>query len=201
MRIIGLLGGVASGKSAVAEELRQLGATVLDADRAGHEVLLDPEVRAAARVRWGDSIFDRQGQIIRPELAAIVFGQSPAAKDELASLESLTHPRIRQRLLEQLEKLRGEQCPIAILDAPVMLKAGWDRLCDEIVFVDAPAEVRRARARQRGWTDEQFAAREAAQEPLDVKRQHATRIVDNSGDRDELRQQIGQLWEQLLGKR
>jgi dephospho-CoA kinase len=194
LTIVGLVGGVASGKSFVAEALERRGAVLLDADRAGHEALREPEVEAAARARWGDKIFAPDGHIHRPALAQIVFSSAP----ELAYLESLTHPRIAIRLKEQLEQLAEQKSPrVVVLDAPVMLKAGWDKFCNQIVFVDAPREVRLARALTRGWSASEFERREAAQEPIDVKRKMATKAVDNGGSPQATEAQIISLWSEL----
>ena len=197
MILIGILGGVASGKSEVSNRLRSFGAEVLDADRVGHTVLQEAEVQRAIRRRWGEMVFDAAGEIDRRTVAEIVFAATPEGKAELTFLEQLTHPRIEQRLRKQLAEWNREGVQAAVLDAPVMLKAGWDRLCQRIVFVDAPRPVRLARARQRGWTEEDFAAREAAQEPLETKRRRADVMLDNSLTREHLHAQVDRFWRSL----
>jgi dephospho-CoA kinase len=199
MKTLGLLGGIASGKSLVASKLQELGATVLDADGAGHEVLRLAHIKDAARRRWGDSIFGPGGEIERKRLASIVFAQTDAGRRELAYLEKLTHPEIGRRLQEQLSQLREQGVRVAELDAPVMLKAGWDRFCDQTWFIDAPHEVRLVRAKSRGWTEEEFRARELAQEPVELKRQLADLTLDNSGDMEYTHRQIERLWHSLIG--
>jgi len=193
--MIGLLGGVASGKTFVAKEFERLGAVILDADRAGHEVLRAAAVVEAVRKRWGPRVFDAQGNVDRTRLAAIVF--APAAKSELNYLEELTHPRIGALLQLEAAKAGESGCPLVVLDAPVMRKAGWDKMCQAVVYVDAPREVRLARAHQRGWADAQFAAREAAQESILAKRQAADYVIDNSGDATQTREQVEHLWQTL----
>jgi dephospho-CoA kinase len=196
--LIGLLGGVASGKSFVAELLARQGAIVLDADRIGHEVLRDPAVKAECRSRWGDDIFAPDGEIDRVSLAKIVFAQDAVGQSHLRSLEAITHPRIQKRLLEQLESLVKENPgAVAILDAPIMLKAGWDKPCSHIIFVDAPRDIRLARARSRGWTEANFTAREAAQEPLETKRKLADLVIDNSGSFENTERQVEAFWAKL----
>jgi len=197
MILIGILGGVASGKSEVSSRLRSLGAAVLDADRVGHAVLREAEVRQAVQRRWGEAVLDAAGEIDRRKVAEIVFAAAPESRAELTFLEQLTHPLIGQRLQEQLAELHREGVRAAVLDAPVMLKAGWDRLCQRIVFVDAPRDVRLARARQRGWTEADFAAREAAQEPLETKRSRADVTLDNSLTRQHLFAQVDRFWRSL----
>ena len=139
--VIGILGGVASGKSLIARQLEDLGAVVLDADRAGHEVLHEPAVKAALRTRWGDAVFGTDGAVNRAAVGRIVFASPPAGPEELKFLERLTHPRITQRLREQMAAATAGGAKAIVLDAAVMLKAGWNRLCDAVWFVDVPIKV------------------------------------------------------------
>lgn len=198
MVVIGILGGVASGKSLVTQQLRQLGAEVLDADRAGHEVLREPEVERAIKQRWGDGVFGDDGHVNRAAVAKIVFGPAPQGPQELSYLEQITHPRIGQRLQSRLSQLAlNQQLKAVVLDAPVMLKAGWDRYCDRILFVAAPRGSRLARSRSRGWTDAEFAAREAAQESLAEKQARADLVIDNSGTPEQTFAQVQSFWRSL----
>lgn len=194
LRIIGLLGGVASGKSLVAEEFCRLGAGVLDADRAGHDVLREAEVKQALRNRFGDAVFDNQGEIHRGALARRVFGTGAESRENRAFLEQLTHPRIAERLEDQAEEMAKSGARVAILDAAVMLRAGWNSVCDCIVFVEAPDDVRLQRAVARGWTEEEFRAREAAQESLETKRGFADQVIDNSASAGYTRTQVERFW-------
>lgn len=195
-RVIGLLGGVASGKTLVAECLEALGAGRLDADRAGHEALRDPQVIAALEARFGREVLV-EGQLDRKAIATRVFAPPPAGPANLAFLESLTHPRIGEILMAQAEELTAAGHELLVLDAAVMLKAGWHQLCDKVIFVDAPPEVRRRRAMTRGWSEAEFAAREGAQESLDEKRRHADFVIDNSGSPESTRAQVERLWPEL----
>lgn len=198
-RIVGLLGGIASGKSLVAAQLVALGAGLLDADAAGHEVLLRADVREAIRRRWGDGVFDATGHVVRPALARLVFADTPEGRADLTHLEQITHPLIGEVLRERAITMADSGTPLIVLDAPVMLKAGWDKLCDVLLFVDSPLEVRRERARSRGWSDAEFAAREARQEPVEEKRRLADFVVDNSGSAGGTNLQITRLWPSLVG--
>jgi dephospho-CoA kinase len=199
--IIGLLGGIASGKSTVAAELRRLGAGLLDADRAGHEALRLPAVMQAIRNRWGDEVFNPAGEVERSAIARIVFAPTKAAPAELRFLEQLTHPEIGRLLAEQARVIAGGTAPAVVLDAPVMMKAGWDEYCDRIVFVDAPHPVRLARALERGWSQEDFDRREAAQEALDEKRSRADMIIDNSTSKASTERQVQQFWHTLVDRK
>ena len=199
MRIVGLLGGVASGKSLVARQLGELGAGVLDADRAGHEVLRMPRVVAAARARWGEAILSPDGGVDRSRLAKIVFADAPEGPQERDVLEQLTHPEIGRLLREQAAHLASDGFPVAVLDAPLLLESRWDQFCDVLVLVDSPWSLRLERAGERGWSEEDFAAREDAQETLEVKRERADVVVDNSGSPEATQAQVERLWHCLVG--
>ena len=198
MRVIGILGGVASGKSLVAGQLAGLGAGLLDADRTAHEVLRMPEIEAAARARWGDGIFGVDGRIDRSRLAQVVFGDCPSAARERSYLEQLIHPEVGRRLGEESRRLAADGKAAAVLDVPLLVEAGWDKFCDTLVFVDAPRRLRLARALERGWSEEDFSAREGVQESLDLKRERADVVVDNSGFPEETRLQVERFWHSLI---
>jgi dephospho-CoA kinase len=185
---------VASGKSTVAGFFESLGAIRLDADRAGHAALRQPEVQRQLRARWGAAVASASGEIDRAKLAQIVFDTRPEASEELRFLESVTHPYIAEQLQEQLDTAAAAGAPAAILDAAVMLEAGWDRLCHHLVFVDVPEQERLTRAQQRGWSATQWEARESAQWPLDRKRQRCDTIIDNSGSLEETFDQVKAVW-------
>ena len=195
MILIGVVGGIASGKSEVSGALQRLGAKLVDADRIGHEVLEDPEVKAAIGQRWGGEVFDAHGLVDRRRVAGIVFAAPPKGPEELTFLEQWTHPRIGQQLREQIAKwARTGRVKAAVLDAPMLLKAGWDAFCDRLLFVDAPREQRLARARRRGWNEAEYDAREAAQEALALKRSRANAIIDNSSSLEYTFAQVDQFW-------
>lgn len=195
MVVLGLLGGIASGKSLVADQFSALGAEVLRGDEAGHAVLRQPEVVRQLAERWGQGILDETGAVQRPAVAAIVF--APHAERELAFLEGVTHPRIGQLLQEQLAAATARNIPMAVLDAALLLKAGWDRHCDAIVFVDAPVAVRRERALARGWKAEDFEAREAAQGSLAERRARCRFVLDNSESPEATLRQVESIWREM----
>lgn len=199
MIVIGLIGGVASGKSLVARLFVEMGAEWLDADQAGHEALGLPEVKDAIRERFGDEVFGQDGQVSRPALGKQVFGDSPAAIANRRFLESLTHPRIGELLGKRAASAEERGKKVIVLDAPLLVEAGWDKFCNKTVFVEAPYEVRLKRARERGWSDAEFAAREAAQTPLGEKRKRADVVLDNSGTAEATKTQVERIWQSLVG--
>ena len=199
--LIGLVGGVGSGKSLVARLLCECGADLLDADRAGHEVLRLPEVEQAVLERWGDRVFGLDGHIDRAALARVVCEPGPHGSKVREFLQRLTHPRIGRLISRQAAELsRDESVTALVLDAPVMMESGWDLICDRVLYVDAPREVRLARVLARGWSEQDFAAREGAQKSLDVKRARADVVIDNSGSPETTRAQIERFWRSLVDK-
>jgi dephospho-CoA kinase len=195
MKTIGLVGGIASGKSLVAEMLVDLGAALLDGDRTGHAVLAeDPDVHSALRERWGDSVFAADGSVNRSAIAKRVFGEGRDAEVDRRYLESLLHPRIRQRLDRLREQYRAEGRSAVVLDAPILLEAGWGPICDVVLMVDCLREVRLQRALRRGWSEEQFVRREQAQWPVDEKRRAADVVIQNDGTETELHHAVVDFW-------
>lgn len=192
LRVVGIVGGIASGKSQVADCFRRRGAAVLDADGAGHRVLAQPEVVDDLVKRWGQGILDASGQVSRKQVAAIVF--APGNEAERTFLNQVTHPRIGQLLAEQITEIQtANQAKVAILDAALLLEAGWDEICDLIIFVDTPDATRLARAQARGWDQAELARREATQLSLDEKRRLADVVLDNCGSLAELQSQVDQI--------
>ena len=194
MKIVGIIGGIGSGKSTAAELFRQLGAAVIDADDIGHQVLLLPEVKEAVQQRWGQTVFGNDGEIDRRALAAVVFTD----EKELTYLKSLTHPLIAEEVHRQQEEHKQNDVPFCLLDAPLLLESGWDHLVDLIVFVWAPAEIRWNRVKNRGWTESEWQQRESAQFSVEEKKSRADVILDNSGEAAFLQKQIEELVHDLI---
>lgn len=183
--IIGLVGGVGSGKSTVAAMLRDLGCVVADSDLFAREALRDPEIRKNITAWWGSDVLDpRSGEVDRGRIAAIVF----ADREQRKRLESLTHPWIERKRRELFESHTQAKPPAFVIDAPLLLEAGLAAECDAVIFIDAPADMRERRVQERShWTHDQWRSREAAQLPLDEKRRRADHVIVNSGDLNGLR--------------
>src|SRR5262249_39717536 len=163
-------------------------------DAAGHLALRQPDVRDAVVRRWGAGLLGPDGEIVRPRLGAIVFAD-PA---ELQALETLVHPWIRRRLEEEIALARADPAVrFVVLDAAIMLEAGWDDVCDVLVFVDAPVEVRRRRVAARGWSPDDLRARESAQMPLTRKAARADHVLRNAASVDHLERQVDELLRRL----
>ena len=195
-RVLGLIGGIGSGKSCVAAAFAKRGARVISGDQAGHEALKQPEIRDQVEKRWGKGLIDEKGEVNRRALGRIVF----AKQEELRALEAMVFPWIGQRLRDEIAAAaRDVQVPLIVLDAAVMLEAGWNNVCDRIVYVHAPRDARLRRlAETRGWTAKEVEARESVQMSLTEKATRADFAVDNSGSPEELERQIEAIWRLLV---
>lgn len=192
--VVGILGGIGSGKSLVAEILLQMGAEVFSADEVGHRALDDPLIMEQLVARWGAGILATDGHPDRQAIAAQVF-QGPDADSELAFLEQLTHPRIGRELEVFIQQVQQRHdLRLAIIDAALLLEAGWDTACDELLFVEVDGETRWERCQRRGWSREQWEAREASQRSLDDKRGRASLVVDNNSDESALRSHLHEIF-------
>jgi dephospho-CoA kinase len=185
---LGIVGGIGSGKSAVADAMRSLGGHLIAADRLGHEALLQPDIKAKLRARWGDAIFDARGDADRKKIGAIVF----ADPVELRALEAQVFPYIEMRIIQEIADARNrDDVKFIILDAAILLETGWHRHCDKIVFVDAPRPLRLARLKEkRGWDDAELDRREKMQMPLEEKMNRADAVIVNDGDLEKVGRQV-----------
>jgi len=192
--ILGLVGGIGSGKSAVASELAKHGGAVINADQFGHEALGQAEIRQQVVAHFGQNILDAKGAIDRKKLGAKVF----ADVKELRALATIVFPLIGRRIREEIDRSRRcAEVRFVVLDAAVMLEAGWNDACDKLIFVDAPRSLRLERVRQqRGWSEADLQAREALQLPLEEKRRRADAVIRNDGAAAELATQVKSLLRQ-----
>jgi dephospho-CoA kinase len=204
LAVIGLIGGIGSGKSSVAALFEEAGAIVIDADLVGHELLHDPRVCSQIVDRFGTGVLSRESVglqlpsvIDRKALGTIVFADPVARRD----LETILHPRMRAKfeaVIERESKSQKTEKSMVVLDAAILLEAGWDDLCDLIVFVDAPCDERMRRVQaQRGWSRDVLEAREAAQWPCDKKRRRADLVITNDAGVDGLQEQVQRILARL----
>lgn len=187
---VGLTGGLASGKSTVSAWLREAGFEVVDADRLVAE-LHQPDGEGAAAVRdlFGPEMLDERGGVDHTRVAARVFSDPAARK----ALEAAIHPLVRKRFEEIASRSQG----VVVLEATLLVEAGYSPLFDFIVTVEAPCELRYERAVARGMAPETARARLLAQGDGEERREAAHRVIDNSGDEQHLRRQVDELIEEL----
>lgn len=194
--IIGLTGGIASGKSTAAKYLGEKGASVIDADKLGHRAY-EPDTDAFDKVvsSFGQEVVGADGQIDRKVLGSKVFG-NPEALDRLTGI---IWPEIGRLVLTQFEVARGEQpdAPI-VLEAAVMLEAGWEPMVDEVwvVIVDPDTAVERAISRD-GVEEEAIRKRIASQLTNEERRAKADIVIDNSSDETALLTQLKTQWDRI----
>jgi dephospho-CoA kinase len=195
MKVIGLTGGIGSGKSTVAHFLAELGALIIDADKVGHE-LLKPNTEIWQQVV---AAFDRQiltpsGEINRKKLASLVFG-SPR---RLSLLNQLMHPEIYKRIKAQLLEHQRQGVSIVVLDAPLLVAAGWTELVDEVWVTIAPETTVLGRLKeQMGLSRKESLARIRSQLPAREQTKHADVVLNTEKSLDELRTKVKKLWQRL----
>lgn len=179
MPVIGLAGGIGSGKSAVARVLEGFGCVVSDSDAEARAMLDDADILEKITTRWGDKIIGVDGRVDRGAIARVVFSE----ESERDWLESVIHPRLHARRAER--RLEAERSGAAgfVIDAPLLFEAGLEDECDAVIFVDCSRAERLRRVREsRGWEEGELARREKAQMALDDKRRRSDYVVRNAGD-------------------
>jgi len=198
MIVIGIVGSPAGGKSTVAGYLQDLGAAWINADLIARQVLERADIQQQLLHHFGSKIADNDGRVDRAKLALEVFGDDASKRLALTYLESLIHPKTRQRIYEELLAAHRSGRKVAVLDVPLMFEVGWDRGCDEIWCVDATWQTRLQRANSRGWDADQLRAREANQMSIEEKKRRSTVVIMNDRSLDELFETIDRLWRSLL---
>ncbi|HJV34053.1 dephospho-CoA kinase [Geomonas sp.] len=192
MRVIGLTGGIASGKSSAAIILERLGAAVVDADQLAREVVA-PGEEALERIveSFGAGVLNSDGTLNRAALGQIVFAD-PAAR---RTLEGITHPAIRKRADERLSRLREAGVAVTFYVAPLIYEAGLEGRFDEIwvVYLDQETQLKRLMARD-GSDEEAARARIASQMPMEEKKKLGKVVIDNSGSREDLEAEVARIW-------
>lgn len=202
--VIGIVGEIGGGKSQVAALLAERGALVLDADAVGHALLNQRPVREQVVARFGTVILapatepDSPQLIDRKTLGAIVFAE-PAL---LGDLETILHPRMRVTFEKAIARSQRQgRVKAVVLDAAILYEAGWDSLCDLVVYVDAPRAQRLARlVATRGWTEEILIARERAQSSAEMKRRQADVVIVNDAGLDRLTTEVNRFWDTQIAR-
>lgn len=198
MKLIGLTGNIASGKSTVAALLMQRGAAHIDADALVHEMYLPgTEVTAALVEQFGTGVLNADGGIDRKALGAIVFSD-PAA---LRVVESITHPRVGPMTMAKIEAILAERTPPAIvLEAVKLIESGRYKMTDSVwMVVSDPAVQKQRLMERRGWSEAEAEARLAAQPPIEPRLQFVHVLIENNGTLTELEVQVEHQWREVVG--
>jgi len=199
--IIGILGGIGSGKSTVAAEFAKLGCKVIDADRIAHELLDEPSVKARVVGLFGRTVLDSEGKIDREKLAGVVFVDA----DKLQSLNEIIHPLVLQRAQELIKQYQADvgavrEPPLRaiVLDMPLLVEVGWDKRCDRLIFVDCEQKLRLDRAKKLGFDKNQVKIRENFQISLDSKANLADNTIENNSDFSVLARQVTDIFSYIM---
>ena len=193
MHLIGLTGGIATGKSTVAGELARLGATVIDADAVAREVV-EPGQAALDEIaaRFGVDVLGADGRLDRARLGSIVFADPEARR----RLERITHPRVRDLMQQRIAAALAADADLIVAEVPLLFETRSEALYEGVMLVYAPPTAQLERLIARDGIDEQAARqRLGAQIPIDEKRARATWVIDNGGTIDATLQQVGGWWE------
>ncbi len=197
MKVIGLTGGIGSGKSTVAGIMAELGAAVIDTDKLGHEAFrCGTETWRRVVGAFGEGILARDGEIDRKKLGEIVF----ADPEKRARLDGIMHPAIHELVLARLEELRRSGVAVALVDVPLLIESATDLrpLVDEIWVVVASEEAVLNRLGERSGMDREAAlARIRSQMPAQEKIKHADVVIDNDDTEAELKARVTALWRRL----
>ena len=198
MKVIGLTGGIGSGKSTVSQFLAELGAVILDADRIGHEAFKpDTELWQEVVVAFGRQVLTPNNDIDREKLGEIVFGNP----ESLARLNRIMHPRMHEIVTAQLDDYRRQGMDVVILEAPLLIEAGWASSVDEVwVTAAAEATVLSRLEAQKGLSRQQSLARIHSQLSSEARVRHADVVIDTDCDLEELRARVGELWRGLQSR-
>ncbi len=197
--IIGITGGIGSGKSLVASCFGEIGCLVISADEQVRQAYQDPAIIAELRNWWGQDVLTPDGQLNRRKVADIVF------EDDLQRqrLEKLIHPRVNELRQRRMNQAAADpQVRAIVWDTPLLFETGLRGGCDAIVFVESPLPQRLERVgRGRGWNEAELLRREKSQWPLDKKREISDYIIDNTADADYVRRQVSEVLFRILAKR
>jgi dephospho-CoA kinase len=196
MLLVGLTGGIGSGKSTVADLLARHGAVILDADAFARDAVRSGSEPFAALVRrFGQEIVSADGELDRAALAAIVF----ADREALADLEAIIHPEVRRMIADGIQS-HLDTDDVVVLVNPLLIEMGTHRDCDVVVVVSASPETQVARSVVRGMDEADVRARLGAQLPLADRARAADVLLDNEGTREELEAEVEVLWHDLAAR-
>ncbi len=191
-KVIGIMGGIASGKTTVADMLGSFGARVIDADRIGHRLLGTPEVKEKLVKRWGREILNEDDEIDRSRLSELVFQDA----EMLGELNETLHPLILEEIRREIA---GEEAGVVVLDAALLQETGLTGLCDLLIFVAVDDSLKKERAvKDRHWSPEEVDRRERFQSPVEEKRKMADYVIGNNFSKEKTLKQVKEFFDRLV---
>jgi dephospho-CoA kinase len=190
--IIGLVGQVCAGKSAVAAAFEKLGAKIYDADKYVHELYRQPEVIEQVRTLFGDGVVTPAGEVDRNALGRIVFADAGQLK---RLTQEVVFPRTSQMIDQEIEAFRKSDAQAMVLDAPTLFESGRDGVCDRIIFVSAPLERRREWAKKRGWDENELLRRDKRLQDEQDKRRRVDAVIENAGTIEDLNRRVEEVYQ------
>lgn len=197
MRLIGLTGNIASGKSVVSEMLAARGATIIDADVLARDAVMKGSPALGAIVaRWGEGVLDRDGNLDRAALRHVVFDN----QEDLDALNEIVHPDVRRRRTDEIASARARGDKVVVSVIPLLFERHLADEFDAIVLVDAPRSDRLDRiVRDRGIDEAEAMKMIASQMPSDLKRARADYVIENSGSLEDLEEEVNRVWDAIVG--
>ena len=189
MKLIGITGGLGSGKTTIAGYFKNLGSKVIDADKVTHAVLLNKEIKEEIVATFGKGVLEN-GRVNRKKLAKIVFNN----KGNLRKLCNIVHPLILKRIRSFIKDFKGK---ITVIDGPLLIESGLHREMDKIIVVSINKKGQIDRSIKLGYSKNQAQKRIKAQMPLRQKLRYADFIIDNNGSKLEAKRQVAQIWRKL----
>ena len=198
--VVGILGGIGSGKSSVVRQVEDLRLQIIDADRIGHDLLSDSEILDQLRGAFDSSVFNHAGEIIRSRLAQVVFGETSEHANALSCLNQIIHPAIRQEIKRQILSV-PPGIDALIIDAALLLESGWADQCSALIFIETPQVRRIERVKtNRNWTADELCRREQTQLPVSEKRSRCDYVLDNSGSLQQAGRQMTDILQTIIQK-
>ncbi len=193
MIVIGLTGGIGTGKSEVARIIQELGAVLINADQIGHQAYTPhSEIWQEVVKAFGEEILQPSGEIDRKKLGSIVF----ADPDQLTRLNQIMHPRMARMVAQQVEELGEQGADVVVVEAPLLFDAGWDSLVGEVWSTESPEDLVIQRLQSRsGLSQEEAKKRIDSQMSAEERKSRSQVVVDNSGDLVELERVVRSIWD------
>ncbi len=195
MKVIGLTGGIGSGKSTVSQSLAELGAVIIDADKVGHEAFQpDTELWREVIAAFGTGVLKPSGEIDRHKLGEMVFGNP----ELLSRLNQVMHPQMYKMVEAQIEDYQRQGAAVVVLEAPLLVEANWTPLVDEVWVTVAPkATVLKRLEEKAGLSEQESLARIRSQLSSEERVKHADVVIDTDCSLNEVKAKVEELWERL----